>query len=73
MNSDNVERAQSRLTSIDPHYGIIWTDSMARPLRYEAAGAVYEGGVTRAIRRVNENPTRKINLEKLEAMLVSRD
>ena|SRR6478672_7158383 len=99
---------------------------MARPLRYEAAGAVYhvmallelglpstpselagkkmwveekslvavlirkrtgvknrwvaerlamghEGNVTRAIRKVNENPVRKSNLAKLEAMLVSRD
>lgn len=33
----------------------------------------HEGNVTRAIRKVNENPIRKTNLAKLEAMLVSRD
>ncbi len=36
-------------------------------------GMGHEGSVTRAIRRVNENPVRKINLANLEAMLVSRD
>jgi len=36
-------------------------------------GMGHEGNVTRAIRRVNEHPIRKINLAKLEAMLVSRD
>ncbi len=33
----------------------------------------HEGNVTRAIRWVNQHPTRKTNLVKLEAMLVSRD
>ena len=36
-------------------------------------GMGHEGNVTRAIRRVNEHPVRKINLARLEAMLVSRD
>lgn len=32
-----------------------------------------EGNVRKAIRKFNENPVRKTNLAKLEAMLVSRD
>ena len=36
-------------------------------------GMGHEGNVTRAIRRVNEHPVRKIKLARLEAMLVSRD
>jgi hypothetical protein len=39
----------------------------------ERLGMSHEGNVTRAIRRVNECPVRKRNLEKLETMLVSRD
>jgi hypothetical protein len=39
----------------------------------ERLGMGHDGNVTRAIRRVNEHPVRKINLAKLEAMLVSRD
>lgn len=39
----------------------------------ERLGKGHDGSVTRAIRRVSENPVRKINLANLEAMLVSRD
>ena len=39
----------------------------------ERLGMGHDGNVTRAIRRVNEHPVRKIKLAKLEAMLVSRD
>lgn len=36
-------------------------------------GWAMKGNVTRAIRRVSENPARIANLASLEAMLVSRD
>jgi len=39
----------------------------------ERLGMGHEGNVTRALRRVNENPVRQTNLSRLEAMLVSRD
>lgn len=39
----------------------------------ERLGMGHEGNVTRALRRVKENPVRQMNLLRLDAMLVSRD
>ena len=38
---NNNLRGQSQITDIDDRPMVVWIPCMARPLRYEAAGAVY--------------------------------